>query len=139
MYKTGNKFTLFGFAGQNIVGTNFVGADLLDIGRGIDEHAKEALAEACQRAARLLDSYEGFLGIDFIDSGETINVLEINVRLTAATIPTLLMNASGGRETARYIEEQQKDKLQRGDVLLSLSKSGTKASVLRFADKLGAI
>lgn len=77
LYKTGNKFTLFGFARQNIIGTNFVGADLLDIDRGIAGYAKETLVEACQRIAHLLDSYEGFLGIDFIDSGEAISILEV--------------------------------------------------------------
>jgi|GEM_PF-678179 hypothetical protein len=135
LHKTGNKYTLFGCAEQEIEGVNYIGAKLLDVDQEGDERLKTAISQACQRLSPLLSDYEGFFGIDFIDNGDTISILEFNIRLTATTIPTLLANASGKHKAVYYLEERQMDKIDDSDAVLSLSRNGAEVNVLHFVDE----
>lgn len=135
LHKIGNKYTLFGYAEQEMEGVKYIGAKLLDVDQEGGERLKTIISQACQRLSPLLDDYEGFFGIDFIDNGDTISILEFNIRLTATTIPTLLANASGKHKAVYYLEERQADKLDDSDTVLSLSRNGTEVNVLHFIDE----
>jgi len=54
------------------------------------------------RLEGLLSGYSGFLGLDFMENGNIIKVLEANVRVTMATFATLELNASDQQELSFY-------------------------------------
>jgi predicted ATP-grasp superfamily ATP-dependent carboligase len=84
---------IFGFSEQQIInGHYFVGSKILPID-GIDENLFQTLKECLNKLSPLLDDYEGFFGIDFIiNNKNNLQILEANIRMTAATIPTLITN-----------------------------------------------
>jgi hypothetical protein len=80
---------------------------------------------------KLLKDYIGFFGLDFIIGEDgMVLILEANIRLTAATIPTLLANMAGGTD-ASYKEDLNLDNLLESDVVLAQGEDGT-GDVLSF-------
>lgn len=133
VYKKGDRCTIFGHAEQYIEGTNYVGAQLLDI-YDMDASLVAFLQTVCERINTFLATYEGFFGIDIMINGTEIYVLELNVRLTATTIPTLVMNNTGKHEKVEYLEEIPLSKVQENDVILTESADKEELCVLRIAD-----
>lgn len=133
VYKKGDKYTVFGHAEQYIEGTNYVGAQLLDIYH-MDASLVTFLRTAFERINPFLAKYEGFFGIDIMVNGSEIYVLELNVRLTATTIPALVMNNMGKHEKVEYLEEIPLSAARENDIVLAKSADGEELCVLRIAN-----
>jgi len=129
------RVVIFGFAEQMIEGGKyFKGLDVkpLEILKG---DVFSSLCTAIQRMSILLENYEGFFGVDFfIDKHGKALVLEFNIRLTSATIPTLLLNEKDANK-GRYIEEEEKIKTERGIVRLNHDSNGKGSDYLNFYKK----
>lgn len=100
VYKgTHDEYIVFGFSEQIIEGEkHFSGARLKRIELLGPQHRKQ-LSKIISKCASLLEQYNGFFGIDFIiDTNNEIQALEMNVRMTAVTIPTLLFNEHHAQE-----------------------------------------
>ena len=122
---------LFGHAEQYVEGTSYVGVKLLDINK-IDTSLVSVAKTVCERANNFLRDYEGFFGIDVMVDGKDISVLELNVRLTATTIPTLVVNDIGKHDSAEYLEEIYASSIHESDILLARSLDKEEVSVLRI-------
>lgn len=133
IYKTGGSYTLFGYAEQYIDGTMYVGARLLDINE-ISADIVSSIQIACERVDGFLCNYEGFFGIDVMVDGSKVSVLELNIRLTATTIPTLLANNTGKHSRIEYLEEIPADNMIENDILLARSPDKSEVCVLRIVD-----
>ena len=105
IYKHGSEYTLYGFSKQYMDGTHFVGAKILDIKAVMEDRLYNFVTETCRRIDSLIHSYTGFFGIDLMISKDSLDVLECNIRLTAATLPTLLANAISAYRYVEYFEE----------------------------------
>ncbi len=122
------KMTVFGFANQIIEdGKHFMGAELLRLKQISVEHKKN-IERILQNCSGLLEGYNGFFGMDFIitDSGEVM-ALELNVRMTAVTIPTLIFNSTN-KEKLIFMEDQED--VQENDIILTYDPAGY-ADILR--------
>jgi len=129
IYKeSSEKMTVFGYANQIIgEGKHFIGAELLRINQISLEH-KRAIERILQNCFDLLVDYNGFFGLDFIitHSGE-IMALELNVRMTAVTIPTLLFNETK-KEKLIFMEDQEL--IKENDIVLTYAPDGS-ADIIR--------
>lgn len=134
IYKNSVRYTLFGYAEQYIEGTNYVGARLLEINE-MSPKLVSSIQIACKRIDSLLSNYDGFLGIDIMVDGSKLSVLELNVRLTATTIPTLLANSTGAHEKVEYFEEVTEGGMLEDDIILSQSPDDGDRCILRFHDQ----
>lgn len=93
------EYTVFGFTEQIIEdGKHFSGAKLKNLSC-LTSDQKEELTTIIKNCHSLLERYRGFFGIDFIikPSGE-ISALELNVRMTAMSVPTMIFNESDADE-----------------------------------------
>ncbi len=134
LYKKGDSYTLFGYAKQYIHGTNYTGAKLLDVTRDVDERLRSFIYNSCCQVHPMLDQYTGFFGIDLMIDDTTITALELNVRLTATTIPTLLANATGTHNYAEYFEEVSADSVDANDISIAISHDEDEVCAIRFND-----
>ncbi len=109
---------IFGFSEQQIInGHYFVGSKILSIDN-INENLFQALTGCINRLSPLLDDYEGFFGIDFImDDKNNLQILEANIRMTAATIPTLIANDLE-YNSALFMEDAKLNEIQADDLIL---------------------
>ncbi len=84
---------VFGFTKQHILEERyFTGSSIYSTDK-INEKVWAQLKKSLKNFSSMFKSYEGFFGIDFmIDSKDIILILEANIRMTAATIPTLISN-----------------------------------------------
>lgn len=103
-YENG-EVTIFGFSEQIIDGgKHYEGARILPLSH-IEESMRLQINRVLQKAKPLLAGYEGFFGVDFMHNNESFNALELNVRLTAAAVPTLIANGLGESVEALYRED----------------------------------
>lgn len=119
IYKDGNLMQVFGYSEQIIEsGKFFSGAKLHRIS-DIAESQRNQITDILKSCTELLDGYTGFLGMDFIisSSGE-IYALELNVRMTAVTIPTLIFNT---RKYSRIVFLEDQSNAGIGDILFAIS------------------
>lgn len=101
------NITIFGLTKQKITNdTIYIGSDIYDISL-ISDDVRRQLTDALNRVEPLLKDYVGFFGIDYMLHHKSITVLECNIRLTAATIPTLLRNEQEPKTIASYTEDQE--------------------------------
>lgn len=115
-----SDITIFGFSQQIIINkTNFSGSKILNIEK-LDNKTIEALKKGIQKIGPLLKNYVGFFGIDFIMNKNTVQILEANIRMTAATIPTLLTNMCAC-DNAVYHEDIEDNKDR--SIIISLDKN----------------
>lgn len=99
-YKDDDSVTVFGYSEQIIVEEKYFSGSKIKPLETLSDKVFGQLSDAIKKLHPLLSSYEGFFGLDFIvTTDENIFVLESNIRLTAATIPTLLTNQAGGGES----------------------------------------
>lgn len=82
----------------------YVGAEIRSVS-SLPVSYQNQIIDALAASAPLLHGYTGFFGIDFMAKDDSILILEFNVRLTAATIPTLLLNSMSANTTALYAED----------------------------------
>ncbi len=131
IYKHGSEYTLYGFSKQYMDGTHFVGAKILDIKAVMEDRLCNFVAETCRRIDSLIHSYTGFFGIDLMISKDSLDVLECNIRLTAATLPTLLANAIGAYRYVEYFEEVPLLSVDTADTVLVRSEYTDSAHIIR--------
>ncbi len=127
---------LFGYAEQYMNSTNYIGARLLPLSTITDKLLAQ-LQDVNDLIAPLLSQYDGFYGIDFIlkENGE-ISVLELNVRITATTIPTLLANGTGSHESVEYFEDINASDMQQNDIILTKLPNDASTDILRIKDSM---
>lgn len=117
------EYTIFGFSEQSIENEkHFSGAKLkrLDL---LKANHREQLSLIISKCSNFLERYSGFFGIDFIiDNNDIIQALEMNVRITAMTIPTLVFN--GTREQEMFFSEDA-ETASPNDIVLTSSLDGT--------------
>ncbi len=125
------KIVVFGFSEQKIVEESiFAGSIIKPLAEMKD--IQEQLMTVLNRLEPMLKDYEGFFGIDFlIQEDGKVQALEANIRLTAATVPTLVFNEKGG-STAEYYEDLPNDEVKEGDVCLMSDAKANTSDVLRI-------
>ena len=117
--KNNDEIIIFGFSEQQIIdGRYFVGSKILPLDN-ISDTLLEKLKEGINKLNPLLDKYDGFFGIDFIiDDKNNPQILEANIRLTAATIPTLIVNTLG-HNSAIFMEDAESNITKDNDLILT--------------------
>jgi S-adenosylmethionine/arginine decarboxylase-like enzyme len=130
--------TIFGYAEQLISnGRYFAGLRMRPL-KSLTAKMVRALTKVIQRLEPLLDGYVGFFGIDFMLSSKGIQILESNVRLTAATIPILLVNKAG-TTLARYYEDLPLVKCSSDDTVLTFSTEEKQVDIIRWELSRGTL
>jgi hypothetical protein len=127
-----DDITIFGFSEQQILDNKyFAGSKILPLDYLHDDILIQ-LQNGIKSIKPLLKNYTGFLGIDFItDKENKINILEANIRATAATIPTLLTNMAGGMQS-EFKEDLPKDNIKNSDIILTEDLVDNCVDVLHF-------
>lgn len=121
---------IFGFSKQKIAeGKHYYGSDLQEMNE-LSIDVSNQLMQAIEKLDPLLDDYEGFFGIDFMLDGSIVSILEANIRLTAATIPTLLKNEYHLKNCA-YIEDVAQADAEKDDLRLTIHPDGDKNDSIR--------
>jgi len=117
-YKNKKDITIFGYSEQIIAdGKYFMGSKIVNLD-SLEPKIFDQLKKALTKLLPLISSFEGFFGIDFIvNKNGKLFVLEANIRLTAATIPTLLVNICGV-ESAIFNEDYKIDDLSEDDLII---------------------
>lgn len=95
-------FIVFGYSGMRIKERKTYAGGLMRRIEVLNMPVREQLEEALRRLNPLLEGYQGFMGLDFIQKNDRIHLLEANVRVTMATFATLELNASQQEELAFY-------------------------------------
>lgn len=135
-----DRIVIFGYTKQHIAeGKHFTGSSLLPLSTLSDTILRQ-LKQGIQQLQPLLEDYEGFFGIDFIAAeDEKVHILEANIRMTVATIPTLLFNLTGCTQ-AEFREDIPEDKIETTAVVFTKDMTNKTADILLFSpshDKLG--
>jgi len=130
--------TVFGFSEQIIDGDKFYsGSKILSLSE-MDDNIYGQLKDSLEMLSELLKGYVGFFGLDFIiGKNGAVFILEANIRLTAATIPTLLANMAGGTDTS-YKEDANLDNILESDIVLAQGEDQT-GDVLSFSANGGVL
>jgi len=129
--KQGSEYFVFGVTEQKIEESKyFMGGEVINFDDNLNSDLKNFLEDAIERLNKLLKEYEGFLGIDFVRiSDSKYSFLEANIRLTAMTIPTLVVNQRFERNTGLFLEDVSEPK--GGDFIMSVNKSDNVFDILR--------
>lgn len=93
VYKQGENHVVFGLTEQYLDGMSYTGCRILDIHSDITPKLRVVVRKLINQISQFLGDYEGFYGIDFLQTDTNIAVLELNVRVTSATVPVLLVNS----------------------------------------------
>lgn len=128
-YKNGD-ITIFGFSEQKIAdGTRYIGSSFKRLQEIIP--IQDQLEKLLDKIGSLLRGYEGFFGIDFILSDARVCALEANIRLTEATVPTLIFNChvAGSGE---YLDEIAMADVLPGDIPVLVDHQTNAVSLLRI-------
>ena len=103
LYKTlEGEYVVFGYSEMRIIDRKTYAGGLMRRIQALSLEKREQIHEALNRLDTLLNGYVGFLGLDFMENEQTIQVLEANVRVTMATFATLELNASDQEELSFY-------------------------------------
>lgn len=130
-FANADKVTCFGYSEQIIdQGRYFSGSRLLRL-ENLSDHVFAQLSDALEKAQPLLTGYEGFFGIDFIIDDGRVCVLELNVRLTAATVPTLLANVRP-HVAGTYLEDVKQSDLNGDSVILGHDDTANLVDAIQF-------
>lgn len=126
LYKHKTNIVAFGYTKQLVEdGHFFKGNEIFDL-TAFEEI--DFLINILKQAKTFLAHYNGFLGLDFLANENGAYFLEFNVRLTAATIPTLLTNALGWKKSI-YLENEAKP--TKTDLILTNNIADKKYDILR--------
>jgi len=96
------EYTAFGYSEMRIIERKTYTGGLMRRIDCLNRKKRDQIQEALDRIDSLLNGYNGFLGLDFMEIGNKIQVLEANVRVTMATFATLELNASDQQELSFY-------------------------------------
>lgn len=123
---------IFGFSKQEIINKkNFLGSNILPL-KDLQGEILEQLQKGIIKLKPLLRNYKGFFGIDFIiDKQNKAHILEANIRITAATIPTLMTNMVGSVRS-NYREDVFSKNVKDSDIILISDKVSKTNDILRF-------
>jgi hypothetical protein len=99
---TEGNYTIFGYSFMKIISRKNYAGGLMRKTDSIPDFVRKGVTLALNRLHPLLEGYSGFMGLDFIENGEYLQVLEANVRVTMATFATLQLHESGQQELAFY-------------------------------------
>ncbi len=135
IYKEADTYIVFGFGEQIIENQrNFVGAKAKLIDSVVTRYPwiKDKIEETIQHLDILIDTYAGFMGIDFILKPEeqSISILEANVRMTSVSITMLLANEKNIEAT---LFEGYKGEINDKNIILS--KMGEEVDLIVFSDE----
>jgi hypothetical protein len=87
-------YTIFGYSSMKIISRkNYAGGLMRKTGT-IPDFVREKTTLALKRLHPLLKDYTGFMGLDFIENEDNLQVLEANIRVTMATFATLQLHDS---------------------------------------------
>jgi predicted ATP-grasp superfamily ATP-dependent carboligase len=135
-YRRSDDVTIFGFSEQIIDSGRFFAGSKIKPLSSLPETCYRQLKAALKKLSPLLKGYEGFFGLDFIISkNNKVSVLEANIRLTAATIPTLLINVSGGGEAV--YKEDVHGQAEEGDIRITVDDAGGTADTVKLMPRKG--
>ncbi len=117
--------TIFGLSEQIIEqGRYYTGSRILNID-SIKENIYAQLKYGLKLLDKALKGYVGFFGVDFIiTKDEKVLILEANIRLTAATIPTLLFNETNSDE-ALFKEDIKLTDISESDIIITIGDKNT--------------
>lgn len=93
-----SNYTIFGYTEMRIFRKRNYGGAIIKKAESIPERIKPTLEKSILCLEKILSqtkynkTYKGFLGIDFIDDGINLHILEANVRVTMATFASLRLN-----------------------------------------------
>lgn len=103
IYKTlEDEYIVFGYSEMRIIDRKTYAGGMMRRIDALSMPAREQIQEALRRLNPLFKNYSGFMGLDFMENGDIIKVLEANVRVTMATFATLELNASDQDELSFY-------------------------------------
>jgi hypothetical protein len=95
-------YILFGYSEMKIILKKNYAGGLMRRTACIPTFVQEKITMALERLDALISGYSGFLGLDFLENGNKLQVLEANVRVTMATFATLQLNESDRQELEFY-------------------------------------
>jgi hypothetical protein len=94
--------TVFGYSEMRILDRKTYAGGLMRRVTVLDKDKRAFIREALHRLNPMLEGYQGFLGLDFMETEREIHVLEANVRVTMATFATLDLNAGNQDQQPFY-------------------------------------
>jgi len=95
-------YTVFGYSEMKIIFRKNYAGGLMKKTDGMPIYLKDYISCALELLDSLFGNYTGFMGLDFLESDQKIQVLEANVRVTMATFATLQLNDSPRQELEFY-------------------------------------
>ncbi len=127
VFKKNEEYIIFGFTEQFFDENGFYIGNIIYSPEHISD--KKFIEEVISKVEFMLRDYNGFFGIDFMkeDSGKN-QVLELNVRVTAVTVPTLVSNEKGFAKS-QYLENVKN--VEKGDVILTSFEDEKTFDILR--------
>lgn len=132
------KITIFGYTKQMVEGTIYVGGEVYNLS-DMPDVVRRQLEQVTVGIQPFLKGYRGFFGIDFmLQPDQSLLVLELNVRMTAITIPTLLGNDTGTNSSVSYQEDVPLETLHSHDIVLARDAIGQTADIMRLSSRKGA-
>lgn len=130
IFKKNEKYTIFGFTEQLFDKDGFYEGNFIYSPELIKD--KKFIEEVINKCDLMLREYNGFFGIDFMKEKSGKNyVLELNVRVTAVTVPTLVSNEKNFAKS-QYLENVKA--LEKDDLILTSFKEEKTFDVLRRLD-----
>jgi len=96
------NYTVFGYSEMKIIFKKNYAGGLMKKTASIAAFVRERISTALECLDPLFKDYTGFLGIDFLEQGSNLLILEANVRVTMATFATLELNESINDELEFY-------------------------------------
>jgi len=129
--KEKDTYTVFGLTKQLIEEKKyFVGAEILPLTNSLTDKLKDFIENSLISLDSLIQDYEGFLGIDFVEGIDDFKFLEGNIRLTAMTIPTLFVNGNFDESKLLSFHEDV-HKPQDNDIVMAIDTASDSSDVLR--------
>jgi hypothetical protein len=96
------EYFAFGYSEMRIIERKTYAGGLMRRIDCLNREKRDQIQDALGRIDPLLNGYNGFLGLDFMEKGYNLQFLEANVRVTMATFATLELNASDQQELSFY-------------------------------------
>jgi S-adenosylmethionine/arginine decarboxylase-like enzyme len=139
-YSDDDEVILFGITEQIIAEEKYFTGSKIKALESLDKNIFKQLQKAVNNLKPVLNNYEGFFGLDFIVSGDKAIILEANIRITAATIPTLLTNQTGGGESL-FKEDVEKDaeSIKNNAIVLTVDQANNSIDTLELNAKNSAL
>ncbi|MFA7043707.1 MAG: hypothetical protein WC186_05125 [Bacteroidales bacterium] len=96
------EYTVFGYSEMKIIFRKNYAGGLMRKTANLPDFLHEEIALALERLDPIFRGYTGFMGLDFLENGKKLLILEANIRVTMATFVTLQLNSSSRPELEFY-------------------------------------